>query len=226
MWKVALVALVAACSRERTNDTSAPSTPSSGGNLAVAALPSGPAAGSAAVGKPAPDFTLRDLDGREVSLASLRGKVVVLEWFNPGCPFVKASHTKGSLKSNAKKHGAEGVAWLAVNSSAPGKQGADPGANREAAKTFGIEHPILRDENGAVGHAYGATNTPNMYVIDKNGVLVYAGAIDNSPDGEGEAPTSGSLVNYVDAALEDLSAGRAVKTPVTKPYGCSVKYAS
>jgi peroxiredoxin len=225
MWTAALVALLGACSRERTNEISTPSTPASGANLAAATPPSS-APGSAAVGKPAPDFTLKDLDGREISLASFRGKVVVLEWFNPGCPFVKASHTKGSLKSNARKHSPEGVVWLAINSSAPGKQGADPSANREAGKTFGMDHPILRDENGAVGHAYGATNTPNMYVIDKNGVLVYAGAIDNSPDGEGEAPTSGSLINYVDAALEDLNAGRAVKTPVTKPYGCSVKYAS
>lgn len=226
LWKVALVALLAGCSRERTNEVPTPSTPTSAGQLVAATTPSGPAAASAAVGKPAPDFTLKDLDGHDVTLASFRGKVVVLEWFNPGCPFVKASHTKGSLKTLAKKHSAAGVVWLAVNSSAAGKQGSDPAANREAAKNFGLDHPILRDENGAVGHAYGATNTPNMYVIDKNGVLVYAGAIDNAPDGEGEAPTGGSLVNYVDAALEDLGAGRAVKTPATKPYGCGVKYAS
>ena len=221
-----LVAL-AACSRERPNDVSTPSAPSTeGARVAAAVTPNALAPGSAAVGKVAPDFTLKDLDGRDVSLASFRGKVVVLEWFNPGCPFVKASHTKGSLKGTAKKHAPSGVVWLAVNSAAPGKQGGDPAANRDAAKTFGLEHPILRDETGVVGRAYGATNTPDMYVIDKNGVLVYAGAIDNSPDGEGEAPTGGSLVNYVDAALEDVAAGRAVKVPVTKPYGCSVKYAS
>ena len=224
---VALVVALAACSRERPNDVSTPSVASSANpNLAAAVSPNTGAPGSAAVGKSAPDFTLKDLDGHQVSLASFRGKVVVLEWFNPGCPFVRASHTKGSLKTTAKRHAGEGVVWLAINSSAQGKQGSDPAANRDAAKTFNLEHPILRDETGAVGHAYGATNTPNMFVIDKNGVLVYAGAIDNSPDGEGEAPTSGSLVNYVDAALEDLAAGRPVKTPVTKPYGCSVKYAS
>ena len=224
---VALVVALTACSRERPNDVSAASAaPSASPHLAAAVSPGTGTQGSAAVGKSAPDFTLKDLDGHEVSLASFRGKVVVLEWFNPGCPFVKASHTKGSLKTTAKKHAGEGVVWLAINSSAQGKQGSDPAANRDAAKTFTLEHPILRDETGAVGHAYGATNTPNMFVIDKNGVLVYAGAIDNSPDGEGEAPTSGTLVNYVDAALEDLAAGRPVKTPVTKPYGCSVKYAS
>jgi peroxiredoxin len=227
MWTAALVVTLVGCSRERTNDVSTPSVASSqSAQLAAALTPTAPAAGSAVVGKSAPDFTLKDLEGHNVSLASFRGKVVVLEWFNPGCPFVKASHTKGSLKGTAKKHTAEGVVWLAVNSAAYGKQGFEPSANSDAAKTFGLEHPILRDETGAVGHAYGATNTPNMFVIDKNGVLVYAGAIDNSPDGEGEAPTSGALINYVDAALEDLNAGRPVKAPVTKPYGCSVKYAS
>jgi peroxiredoxin len=222
-----MVVALAACSRERTNEASAPSGPSSEGAHATSGVTrSAPAAGSAAVGKAAPDFTLKDLEGREVSLASQRGKVVVLEWFNPGCPFVKASHLKGSLKGLAKKHAAQGVVWLAINSSARGKQGFEPSVNSDAAKTFGLEHPILRDESGVVGRAYGATNTPHMFVIDKNGVLIYAGAIDNSPDGEGEAPTGGSLVNYVDAALEDLAAGRAVKTQETKAYGCSVKYPS
>jgi len=227
VWAAVIVVGLAACSRERPNDAAMPSAPASqGALLAAATTPNAPAAGSATVGKVAPDFTLKDLDGHEVSLASYRGKVVVLEWFNPGCPFVKASHGKGSLKGTAKKYAAQGVVWLAVNSSSKGKQGFEPSANSDAAKTFGMEYPILRDETGVVGHAYGATNTPNMFVIDKNGVLIYAGAIDNSPDGEGEAPTGGSLVNYVAAALDDLAAGRPVKTPVTKPYGCSVKYAS
>jgi hypothetical protein len=87
-------------------------------------------------------------------------------------------------------------------------------------------HPVLRDLTGEIGKAYGATNTPNMFVIDTAGTVVYAGAIDNSPDGERGAPTGGTLVNYVEAALADLAAGRPVATPVTKPYGCGVKYAS
>ena len=227
MVATALVVALTGCSREPTPDATAPSVSSSQApRVAAAVTPTPPPAGSAAVGKPAPDFALKDLEGREVSMASFRGKVVVLEWFNPGCPFVKASHSKGSLKGTAKKHGAHGVVWLAINSSAKGKQGHDPSANSDAVKTYGLEHPILRDETGVVGRAYGATNTPNMFVIDKNGVLVYAGAIDNSPDGEGETPTGGTLINYVDAALDDLEAGRPVKTPVTKPYGCSVKYPS
>jgi peroxiredoxin len=178
------------------------------------------------VGKPAPDFALKDLSGKEVKLSFFKGKVVVLEWFNPGCPYVKASHSVGSLVDAAKRHTKDGVVWLAINSGAAGKQGADVAMNTEAAKTWSMGHPILRDEAGTVGKAYGATNTPNMFVIDKTGAVVYAGAIDNSPDGEGKTPQGGKLVNYVDAALGDLTAGRAVKTAVTKPYGCGVKYGS
>ncbi|MBZ0237176.1 MAG: redoxin domain-containing protein [Deltaproteobacteria bacterium] len=178
------------------------------------------------VGKPAPDFTLETLDGKKVSLASYKGKPVVLEWFNPGCPFVVKSHTKGSLVETAKKHTDAGVVWLAINSGAPGKQGHDVADNEAAVKAWKMAHPVLRDVTGETGKAYGATNTPNMFVIDPSGTVVYAGAIDNSPDGEGGAPTGGTLVNYVDAALGDLAAGRPVATPVTKPYGCGVKYAS
>jgi peroxiredoxin len=186
-----------------------------------------PSAGATAeIGKRAPDFTLKDLDGREVHLAEYLGKVVVLEWFNPKCPFVNASHTKGSLKDTASRQLAQGVVWLGVDSAAPGKQGYALDDIRDAVKRFGLTHPILRDESGSVGHAYGATNTPHMFVIDKTGILVYAGAIDNSPDGEGESPQGGALVNYVDAAIADVTAGRAVRTPRTKAYGCTVKYGS
>jgi peroxiredoxin len=178
----------------------------------------------ASVGAPAPDFVLPDLDGNKVRLSLFKGKTVVLEWFNPGCPFVRASHTKGSLREAAKKH--PDVVWLAINSGAPGKQGHGVDANKEAAQKFGMSHPILMDEDGAVGKRYGATNTPHMYVIDKDGVLVYRGAIDNSPDGEGESPTGGRLVSYVDAALADLASGKKPATAETKAYGCGVKYAA
>jgi peroxiredoxin len=178
----------------------------------------------AEIGKPAPDFALKDLDGKEVRLSSFKGKVVVLEWFNPGCPFVKNAHTKGSLKDAAKRHMQAGVTWLAINSAAPGKQGHGADTNREAAKTFAMDHPVLLDESGEIGHKYGATNTPHMMVIDENGLLVYRGAIDNSPDGEGESPSGGKLVSYVDAALGDLKAKKPIATAETKAYGCSVKY--
>ncbi len=184
------------------------------------------AGSSPVIGKPAPDFALKDLDGKEVKLASYKGKTVVLEWFNPGCPFVQRSHSVGSLVDTAKRRTKDGVVWLAINSGAPGKQGADVAMNVEAVKKWALPNPVLRDESGKVGKAYGATNTPNMFVIDKSGTVVYAGAIDNSPDGEGKSAEGGKLVNYVDAALDDLAAGRKVQTAVTKPYGCSVKYGS
>ncbi|MEJ7597949.1 MAG: thioredoxin family protein [Kofleriaceae bacterium] len=183
------------------------------------------AAGKAALGKPAPDFTLTDLAGKQVKLSAFKGKVVVLEWFNPGCPYVKKSHTVGSLVTTAAKQSKAGVVWLAINSAAKGKQGNEIAINTDAAKTWSMTHPILRDEAGTVGKQYGATNTPHMFVIDSKGVLVYAGAIDNSPDGEGKSAEGGKLVNYVDAAIEDVAAGKPVRTPSSKAYGCSVKYA-
>ena len=184
------------------------------------------AAPPAKVGERAPDFSLPDLAGKTVSLSSFKGKTVVLEWFNPGCPYVKKSHTVGSLIDTAQRHQKAGVVWLAINSGGPGKQGADPKLNSEAAATWKLAHPILRDESGTVGKAYGATNTPHMFVIDPKGTLVYAGAIDNSPDAEKKSAPDGKLVNYVDAALEDLAANKPVRTPTSKAYGCSVKYGS
>ena len=194
--------------------------------LVMFVVSSSASAAPAAVGKPAPDFALKDLDGKEVKLSSFKGKVVVLEWFNPGCPYVKKSHTVGSLVDTAKKHAKNGVVWLAINSGAAGKQGADPKDNAAAIKTWSLEHPVLLDPTGTTGKAYGATNTPHMFVIDAKGTLVYAGAIDNSPDGEGKSAAGGKLINYVDAALEAVAAKRAVKTAMTKAYGCGVKYGS
>jgi peroxiredoxin len=220
-FTIALVlALVPGCDRKPTPDALPPP------HASASATPQVTTAISAEIGKPAPDFTLSDLDGHPVHLADRRGSVVVLEWFNPLCPFVNKAHTKGSLKGTATRRAATGVVWLAIDSSAPGKQGYEPETIRAAAARFGLAHPILRDETGAVGRAYGATNTPHMFVIDKSGTLVYSGAIDNSPDAEGESPQGGSLVNYVDAAIDDLAAGRPVRTPRTKAYGCGVKYGS
>lgn len=203
------------------------SEPTSGKPQAPASTGASAAPAAAAeIGKPAPDFTLNDLDGKSVSLASFKGKTVVLEWFNPECPFVKASYNKGSLKGYAESATAKGVVWLGINSGAPGKQGAGVEKNKEGAAAFGIEHPVLLDPTGEVGRKYGATNTPHMYVIGPDGNLVYAGAIDNSPDGEGDSPEGGKLVNYVDEALKALSEGKPVAKPRTQAYGCSVKYGS
>jgi peroxiredoxin len=192
-------------------------------SVLLAAAPPVPVA---EVGKPAPDFTLPDLDGKPHRLSDLKGKVVVLEWFNPGCPYVVNSHTRGSLVDAAALRSKEGVVWLAVNSGAPGKQGHGVETNRAAAKAWSMPNPILVDESGSVGKAYGATNTPHMFVIGKDGKLAYKGAIDNSPDGERGAPQGGKLVEYVTDAIQDLGAGRPVRTPETKAYGCSVKYAN
>jgi peroxiredoxin len=224
---IALVLALAACNRTAESPP-APALSTSASAPAAAASAAQPppiAPGAhAAVGQPAPDFTLADLSGKSVSLHDYRGKTVVLEWFNPGCPFIKAAHTKGSLKGMATRREAQGVVWLAVNSSGPGKEGSELEKNVAAKAGFGLDHPILLDPTGAVGHAYGATNTPNMFVIDPAGVLAYRGAIDNSPDGEAESPTDGKLVNYVDVALDDLAAKRDIAVKETKAYGCSVKY--
>jgi peroxiredoxin len=182
------------------------------------------AAGAADLGKPAPGFALPDLDGKTVRLSDFKGKVVVLEWFNPECPYVRASHTQGSLNGAAARHTSQGVVWLAVNSAASGKQGYGADKNRKALATYKLNHPILLDEAGEVGHLYGATNTPHLFVIDKEGRVVYRGGIDNSPDGERGSPEGGKLIAYVDAALDDLAAGRPVSHPEGKAYGCSVKY--
>jgi peroxiredoxin len=176
------------------------------------------------VGKPAPDFSLPDLDGKTVQLSQFKGKTVVLEWFNPDCPFVKANHTKGSLKGMAKRFADKGIVWLAVNSSAAGKQGHGADVNRKGKETYGIDYPILLDEKGDVGKMYAARTTPHMYIIDPQGVLVYKGAIDNTPGSDPEPDDK--VVNYVETALGELGAGKAVTTKETEPYGCSVKYAS
>jgi peroxiredoxin len=235
-WSALVVAvLVASCARSsppppaegvapKGGPATAAENPSSNTEPATVGASNGAATLSAEIGKPAPDFTLPDLDAHPTKLSDYLGKTVVLEWFNPGCPFVHNAHTKGQLKELAKKEMARGVVWLAVNSAAPGKQGYGVEANRAGKAKFALTHPILLDESGKVGHAYGAAHTPHLFVVDTKGVLVYAGAIDNSPDGEGESPTSGQLVNYVEQALDDLRGGTAVRTPRTEAYGCSVKY--
>jgi peroxiredoxin len=140
----------------------------------------------AKVGEPAPAFTLSNLEGEEVSLADFAGKVVVLEWFNPDCPFVKYAHGEGPLATLAKEQSEAGVVWLAINSGAPGKQGADAERNEQAKAEWKIEHPILIDADGKVGHSYGAKTTPHMFIVDAEGKLVYAGSLDNAPLGRVE----------------------------------------
>mgnify|MGYP001386739757 CR=1 FL=1 len=195
----------------------------SGAALIGAAATAGPETKTAAkVGEKAPTFTLTDTDGNTISLADYEGKVVVLEWFNPGCPFVVKHHEKNKTMDELSKEFAEkDVVWLAINSGAPGKQGHGLELNKKMKEQWAISYPVLLDESGDVGRLYGAKTTPHMYIIDTTGTLVYAGGIDNNPS----ATTLGD-VNYVRQALNEVLAGTAVSTPETKPYGCSVKYAN
>ncbi|MEM1034120.1 MAG: thioredoxin family protein [Myxococcota bacterium] len=178
----------------------------------------------AVLGQAAPDFTLTDLDGKTHRLADYRGKTVVLEWFNPDCPFVRQSHTEGTLKGLAQTMVGDDLVWLAVNSGAPGKQGHGREANQAGRTRYGIDHPILLDPSGAVGKAYGAKRTPHMYVIDPTGKLVYRGAIDNSKGGDLEDVSE--VENYVAKTVTLVRAGQSVDLGETPAWGCTVKYAN
>jgi peroxiredoxin len=186
------------------------------------AEPASPPEPEAKVGESAPDFELTDIDGKAHKLSDYAGKTVVLEWFNPQCPFVKFAHSEGPLEDMAAKEMEQGVVWLTINSGAPGKQGHGIEANKAGVQAYGMTNPVLLDEEGKVGRSYGALKTPHVFLIDDKGVLVYAGAIDNAPIGEVDG--EGDKVNYLEAALADLRAGKEVATPQTKPYGCTVKY--
>jgi peroxiredoxin len=169
------------------------------------------------VGDAAPGFTLTDASGDEISLADFEGKVVVLEWTNPDCPFVKRHYQEGTMKQLASAYDERGVVWLTVNST----NYMDAAANAGFAKAKAVDWPILVDQDGTVGHLYGAVTTPHMFVIDAKGTVVYDGAIDDDPRGTKQAA---DRANYVATALDQVLAGEAVNIPETKPYGCSVKY--
>jgi peroxiredoxin len=180
---------------------------------------------SATLGQKVPDFTLQGADGKEHSLAAYKGKFVVLEWTNPDCPFVKKFYNSGTMQKLQKKYTAEGVVWLRVNSGAPGHEGAQTAAEVTAYDKSHHVHATttLLDPTGQVGHEFGATNTPQMFVINPSDVLIYAGGIDNKPSTN---PTDiASATNYVKAALDEAMAGKPVVTASAPPYGCSVKYA-
>lgn len=190
----------------------------------VTAAPTEVASQSAAAGKPAPKFSLTDTTGKKWSSSDFKGKIVVLEWFNHGCPFVKKHYESGNMQKLQKEYTGKGVTWLAINSSAKGKQGNATGAEHDKAFKDKNAAPtaVLIDEDGSVGRAYGAKTTPAMYVINKEGVLVYAGAID---DKSGlEQSEIATAKNYVKAALDELIAGKTVTVAETKSYGCAVKY--
>jgi peroxiredoxin len=177
----------------------------------------------AEIGKLAPDFELTDIDGKKHKLSDYRGKIVVLEWFNGQCPFVVHQYREGVLKSLANTtHEKDDHVWLAINSGAPGQQGAGLELNRQIRNDFKIAFPILLDEPGKVGRMYDARRTPEMYVINKEGILVYRGAVDNAPNGRVRG--GGEHVNYIENALKMVRAGETVSPDTTTAYGCTVKY--
>jgi peroxiredoxin len=180
---------------------------------------------AAEIGKPAPDFSATDINGKTVKLSDYKGKIVVLESYNSDCPFCHNQYANGATQDLQKELAAKGVVWLIVNSVNPNnpshrtpEQARQEIADQKIAATAWID-----DSSGTVGHLYDMKTTPDMYVIDKNGVLVYQGAIDNKPD-----PTHDPRAarNYVRETVNALLAGKPVEVSQTKPYGCGVKYAN
>ena len=180
--------------------------------------------GSVAIGTAAPDFTARDTRGSPVHLAGYRGRIVVLEWTNDGCPFVAKHYRSGNMQGLQKAYTQRGVVWLTVVSSAVGEQGyvTPAEADRDTAVQGAMPSAVLLDPSGTLGRLYGARATPHIYVIDTAGRLVYRGAIDDKPSTN--IADIATAHNYVAAALDETLAGQPVAVPATTAYGCTVKY--
>lgn len=193
--------------------------------FAIVALAAMPAAAEQTTGQPAGNFRLMDADGKAVTLSQFKGRPVVLEWNNPGCPFVQKHYDSGNMQAAQAKAKAMGAAWLTINSGAPGKQGHMTGAEAKAFFAAQKAQPTayLLDPQGRVGKGYGAKTTPHMYLIDASGKLVYQGGIDDKPTAN-KADIAGAR-NHLLAALGEVKAGKKVSVPEARPYGCSVKYA-
>lgn len=172
----------------------------------------------------APMFSLTNQNGKKVTLESLKGKTVIMEWYNDGCPFVRKHYDSKNMQNLQKKY-KDKVVWVTVSSSAQGKQGhiADASAAQKLIKKEGahMQH-LLLDTNGEIGQLYAAKTTPQMFIIDPTGMVVYNGAIDSISSADKEDVAKAK--NYVDLAMADIAAGKPVKISRTKPYGCSVKY--
>jgi peroxiredoxin len=193
---------------------------------ATLAFGAGAAQAAATVGQPAPAFSAVDTSGKTVSLADFKGKHVVLEWVNPGCPYVQKHYGSANMQGTQQNAVAQGVVWLAVNSTAP-----DAGDYKTPAamaqwmqQQKAAATATLMDSDGKVGRAYGARTTPHMYVVDPAGTLVYAGAIDSKPTAN--PADVATATNHVRVALSESLAGKPVSTASTRAYGCSVKYSS
>src|SRR5436189_2893698 len=180
----------------------------------------------ARVGRAVPDFSLTDASGKTHSLSQYKGKYVVLEWFNPECPFVKKHYGSGNMQKLQQRYTGKGVVWLTIDSNAPGTEGnITPEQAQKIAESWKTHQTaLLLDSEGKAGRAYGAKNTPNMVVVSPEGKIAYEGAIDSkATPNPADIPNS---TNYVKAALDESLTGKPVTTSQTKPYGCSVKYKS
>ena len=193
--------------------------------VGVLALSAGAALAGVEVGQPAPGFSLPDTNGQNHQLSQYKGKWVVLEWYNPDCPFVRKHYGSGNMQALQKEFTGKGVVWLSIDSSAPGQEGNYPAdkLNEIASSQGAARTALLLDPDGKVGHAYGAKTTPDMYIINPEGKLVYEGAIDSKPTTA--VADLKTATNYVKVALDDSMTGKSVSQTVTRPYGCSVKYA-
>jgi len=190
--------------------------------LVLIIMSAGIAGAELAPGDEAPAFTLIDTAGEKHTLQSYldEGKTVVIEWFNPDCPFIKKHHkTAHTMDEAFAKVSEQDVVWLAINSSAPGREGAGLERNQKAHQAYEMTFPILMDSDGKVGRAYGAKTTPHMFVVTADGKVAYNGAIDDN-----SSPKKMGETNYVMAALHGILSGEEIAEPATRPYGCSVKY--
>ena len=189
--------------------------------LGLVALAAG---ATATVGQPAPAFSVTDAAGKTVSLADFKGKHVVLEWVNPGCPYVVKHYGSGNMQATQKDATAKGVVWLAVNSTAPehGDYKAPAAMAQWMQGQKAAASATLMDSNGTVGKAYGARTTPHLYIVDPKGTLVYAGGIDNKPSSN--PADIATATNHVKVALGEALAGKPISQATTRPYGCSIKY--
>ena len=180
----------------------------------------------ATVGQPAPTFTVQDSSGKTVSLADFKGKHVVLEWVNPGCPYVVKHYNSANMQGTQKDAVAKGVVWLAVNSTSTdhGDYKAPAAMAQWMQQHKAAATATLMDADGKVGRAYAARTTPHLYIVDPKGVLVYAGGIDNKPSSN--PADIAAATNHVKAALGEALAGKAISQATTRPYGCSVKYSA
>jgi peroxiredoxin len=220
------LAAIAAGSVARFATADPPTATSEAAPTAAAPVTATASAATLAIDQKAPDFSLAGIDGKTYKLSDFKGKYVVLEWNNLDCPFVKKHYGSGNMQALQKKYTDKGVVWLTICSSAQGKQGYyEPAALQEMTKERKLASTAyLRDPDGTVGREYGAKTTPNMFVVNPEGTLIYAGAIDDKPSADpNDIPGSS---NYVAACLDASLAGKPVATRTTVSYGCGVKYAN